>query len=219
MSESAIWSWSVLIFLGAFHGINPAMGWLFSVALGIQERNRGAVLRSLLPIAVGHAVAIAAVLAVMSAARTVIDLHTLQWTAAGVLIAFGLYRLVRSCRHRTPVGMQVNFPDLVLWSFLMASAHGAGLMVLPAVMGLEGGQASALAGHHHSAVVHGLGDSIGLGLLAVGVHTLAMLVVAGIVAVVIYEWVGLMILRKAWVNLDLLWAPALIGAGGLMLVL
>ena len=127
-------SWAMLVALGAFHGINPGMGWLFAVALGMQERRRAAVCRAMLPLALGHGLAIAAAIGVALLAGAVVPLKTLQWIVAGVLLVLGLSRLFRH-GHPRWVGMQVSMMDLTVWSFLMASAHGAGLMVLPLVLG------------------------------------------------------------------------------------
>jgi hypothetical protein len=209
-----LWPWLGLLGLGAFHGLNPAMGWLFSVALGLQHNSRARVLWSLVPIAVGHAVSIAVIAGVVASFRRVVDLQALRWTAGGVLVAFGLYRL--AARHKPRAGgMQVGFADLTVWSFLMATGHGAGLMLIPVMLRLSIGEV-------HSAHTQWDGLPITAGmigaLLAVAVHTLAMLAVAGVIAVVVYEWVGLAFLRRGWINLDLLWAVALFGAGALLLV-
>ena len=211
---TAAWPWVALAGLGAFHGLNPAMGWLFAVALGLQRRSRAAVLWSLLPIAVGHALSIALVVAAVGVLRNLVDLAVLQVGAAIAIIGFGLYRLV--ARHRGRTGMQVDSADLALWSFLMATAHGAGLMLVPVLLHMPIGTAH----HEHAqmATATSVGSSVATGLAAVGIHTLAMLAVAGVIAVAVYEWVGLAFLRRGWINLDLLWASALIGAGVILLV-
>jgi hypothetical protein len=201
--------------LGAFHGLNPAMGWLFAVALGLQRRSRGAVLRALLPIAVGHALSVAMVIAAIGILRLFLDLAALEVSAAVALIGFGLYRLL--ARHRGRVGMQVSGAQLLLWSFLMATAHGAGLMLIPVLLGMPVGDAHR-EHLHHMAALGSLDPSIGTALAALGVHTLAMLVAAGAVAVVVYEWAGLAFLRRGWINVDLIWVAALIGAGVILLV-
>ena len=210
------WAWWTLAGLGAFHGVNPAMGWLFAVALGLQERSRAAVLRALLPIALGHAISIGAVVALIGALRTFLNPTALRVPAAVLLIGFGVYRLV--ARHRARPGMQVGFFDLTLWSFLMATAHGAGLMLVPVLLGMRLGQSGEPASHAHHAMGPAVGDTVGRALAAIGVHTLAMLLVAGLVAVIVYEWVGVAFLRRGWVNLDLLWIFALIAAGAILLV-
>lgn len=208
------WPWLTLVALGAFHGLNPAMGWLFAVALGLQRRSRAALLWSLLPVAVGHAASIALVVVAVGVLRTFIDLKMLQVGAAITLIAFGLYRLL--ARHRARVGMQVSGGDLAVWSFLMATAHGAGLMLLPVLLEMPIGTADHE--HAHMVIAAEIGKSAATGFAAVAVHTAAMLVVAGAIAIAVYEWVGLAFLRRGWINLDLLWVFALVGAGLILLV-
>ena len=203
MSGAGDWGWPALFFLGAYHGLNPGMGWLFAVALGMQEKSSRAVVRSLAPIALGHAAAIGVVLARASMVRIVLPMQTLKWVVAAALISLGVYRLVQH-RHFKWVGMQVGFRELTLWSFLMASAHGAGLMVLPVVMGMPAG------GHHmHTA---GMTDPV-TGAEATLVHSLGYLTLTALIALVVYQKVGLAMLRKAWLNLDQVWAGALIVTG------
>ncbi len=201
-------SWPALLALGAGHGINPAMGWLFAVALGLQRESRRAVWGALGPLAAGHALAIGGAVAAMGLAGLVIPLAALRWATAGLLIGLGIYRLVRS-RHLTFGGMQVGARELAIWSFLMATAHGAGLMVLPLVM------SSPDSGHplHLMSALPVVADVEWNGLLATLVHTAGYLLVTGIIAVIVYEKVGVRFLRRAWVNLDLIWAVALIITG------
>lgn len=217
MSLEATWPWLALLALGGFHGINPGMGWLFAVALGLQEKRRQAVLAALPPIALGHAASIGAVVLVVGVAQVVLSEPSLRYLCAAGLGAFGLYRLLRS-RHPRWVGMRVSFWDLTVWSFLMASAHGAGLMLVPVLLRWPA------ANYAHARLVQGLSPEViahspGLLLAAVGVHTLSMLCVTGAVAVLVYEKLGLALLRQAWFNVDLLWAVALLIAGVLALVL
>jgi hypothetical protein len=211
---TAVWPWLALAGLGAFHGINPAMGWLFAVALGLQRKSRAAVLWALLPIAAGHALSVALVICAIGALSALVDPAMLRIGAAVTLIAFGLYRLL--ARHRVRVGMQVGAADLVLWSFLMATAHGAGLMLLPVLLGMPIG--ILYHGHAHMTVASAVGGSAVNALAAVLVHTAAMLAVAGAIAIAVYEWVGLAFLRRGWINLDLVWVLALMGAGAILLV-
>jgi hypothetical protein len=209
-----------LALLGAYHGINPAMGWLFAVALGLQERRRGAVLQALPPIALGHAIAISLAVLVIGVARIVVPLDVLRYVCAGVLILFGLYKLARR-RHPRWVGMRVGFRDLTAWSFLMASAHGAGLMLIPVLLGLSSTEhmqgAHAHGAHTDHATMTG-SASVLADLAAVGLHTLALFAVMGVIAVVVYEKLGVIILKRTWFNFDLLWAGALVGAGLITLV-
>ena len=213
MSES--WPWLALALLGAYHGLNPAMGWLFAVALGLQERKRGAVLQALPPIALGHAVSILLAVLVVGVAQLVVPLEVLRYVCASVLILFGLYKLVKR-KHPRWVGMKVGFRDLAVWSFLMSSAHGAGLMLVPVLLRLsEPMQGTHNHGDHAANVGAG---TVLADLAAVGLHTLAMFAVMGAIALVVYEKLGVMILKRTWFNLDLLWAGALVGAGLITLV-
>jgi len=218
---SEIWPWLTLFGLGAFHGINPGMGWLFAVALGLQEKSRRAVLAALPPIAIGHALSIAAVVGVFWLARASVPDRALRYGAAAILFGFGLYRLVRS-QHPAWVGMRVNFRDLTVWSFLMASAHGAGLMLVPILLhwshGMAGMDHAEHAGHagHMPAQVAAGGPL--LWMAAVLVHTLGHLLVATGIALLVYEKLGLALLQRAWFNLDLLWVIALMLSGLILLI-
>jgi hypothetical protein len=209
MTDTASISWAALLALGAGHGINPAMGWLFAVALGLQRGSRSAVWASLGPLALGHAAAIAAALAVAGLLGLVLPLDALQWITAALLVGLGLFRLVRT-RHITYGGMRVNGRELATWSFLMASAHGAGLMVLPLVFGdpLPGDHAQRMA-----AASVGLAQIEWSGVVAAIVHSAGYLLATGAIAAVVYERLGLGFLRSAWVNLDLVWAVALVVTG------
>lgn len=203
------WPWLTLAGLGAFHGLNPAMGWLFAVALGLHRRSRRVVLVSLLPIALGHAIAVAVVVAAVVALGIMIDRRVIRLCAGVLLIAWAIYHTVYGHRHRVRVGMQTGMAGLALWSFLMASAHGAGLMLVPVLIPL--GLAATPAGE-----VTDSGPLL-MSLAAVGVHTAAMLAVTGAIAVMVYEWFGLGFLRRGWINLDFLWTAALVGAGAFLL--
>jgi hypothetical protein len=221
MSESYYWPWLALVGLGAYHGLNPAMGWLFAVALGLQERRLGAVLRAFPPIALGHVLAVSAAVLVVGVAQIVVPLDALRYACASVLILFGLYKLFRR-KHPRWVGMRVGFKDLTAWSFLMASAHGAGLMLIPVLLKLSAPAEpmQGVDGHadHASHAAGPAAAAILADLAAVGLHALAMFVVMGLVAVLVYEKFDVMILKSAWFNVDLLWAGALVAAGVVTLV-
>jgi hypothetical protein len=208
------WPWVLMVLLGAYHGLNPAMGWLFAVALGMQERSRKAVLRSLLPIAIGHELSIAVVALVVLGLSVAVDPGALHLVAAVTLIAFGLFRFAKPHAHPRWTTMRVSDRELTLWSFLMSSAHGAGLMVAPVLIGLQGHLDTAhVAAHQRAdlAMVSRLPlPQTGLGIM---LHVGVMLLVMGAVAVVVYERVGLEILRRAWINTDHLWAGAFVLAG------
>jgi hypothetical protein len=216
------WSWLSLIALGSFHGLNPAMGWLFAVALGIQERRFRGVIQALGPIAAGHAMAISAIALIVWLAGTFIPQELLMVLGGISMLLFAGYKVMTRFRHTTWVGMRVKSRELVAWSFLMATAHGAGLMLVPALMKIRGDQMpTAFAqGHaHHVEQVSGAGGGLAVTFLAVGIHTAAMFTVAGTIAVVVYKKVGVDVLRKAWINLDLVWAAALTVTGSVTLII
>lgn len=187
---------------GAYHGLNPAMGWLFAVALGLQQRSERMVWIALFPIALGHAMALLLVAGAVIALGALLPLAVLEVVAAAVLLGFGIWKLRRYARHPRWVGMRVGMGDLVLWSFLMSAGHGAGLMVAPVLVaiGESGPRGPAARGAWAM-------------LLAVGVHTASMLAVMAVVAWIVYRKVGLAVLRRGWVNFDLIWAVALLVVG------
>ncbi|HXE56654.1 MAG TPA: hypothetical protein VNK43_01525 [Gemmatimonadales bacterium] len=211
------WTWLALAALGAGHGVNPGMGWLFAVALGFQEGRARAVWRALPPLALGHALAIGAAVLAVAALDRVVPAALLRPIVGVLLVGLGVARLVRH-RHPRHGGMRVGFRELTAWSFLMATAHGAGLMVVPLVVGRSAAAHATHGPHlaHASAVPFaGLGAA---GLGATLVHSAGYLLVTGVTAGVVYRKLGLRLLRTMWINLDLMWAGALILTGGLTLV-
>jgi hypothetical protein len=203
MGSTALW---LMLLLGAYHGINPGMGWLFAVALGMQEQKGSAVARALVPIALGHALSIGIVVLAAAFLGMALPREAIRYPVAALLFGLGVFSLVRH-HHPRWVRMQVGFRDLTVWSFLMASAHGAGLMLLPVLLGSHTAEAAdhMLSHHHISATANPLAA-----LLATAVHTIAYLAVTGLIAWVVYSKFGLAILRKAWLNLNLVWAVALV---------
>ena len=204
------WPWLALILLGAWHGLNPGMGWLFAVGRGLQERSRRAVFTSLLPIAIGHEASIVIVVIAVSLTEQVLPPFLIRLIAALVLVTFGIYKLARPRSHPGGFGMRIGFAGLAGWSFLMSTAHGAGLMVVPILLRSNAVEAQGqVAGHNHMAPA----ASPLAGMLATGVHTIAYLAVTGLFAWVVYRKLGLALLRKAWFNFDLIWAAALEATG------
>ena len=201
----------VLGALGAFHGLNPAMGWLFAVSRGLQNQSRSAVLASLGPLAAGHALSIALVVIVFGVLQLVIDLDAVRYASAATLLGFGVFKLVKPFAHPRWVGMRVGGGQLCLWSFLMASAHGAGLMLIPA-LGSMTAPAEVASDPHVATAGLALG-SAELATTAVLVHTLSMFIVTAAIALVVYDRFGLAFLRTAWLNVDMLWAAALLLSG------
>ena len=203
MGSTTLW---LMLLLGAYHGINPGMGWLFAVALGMQERKGSAVAKALGPIALGHALSIGGVVLAVAYLGMALSRETIRYCVAALLIGLGISTLVRHYHPRW-VRMQVGFRDLTLWSFLMASAHGAGLMLLPVLLGSGTVEAADhIAGHHHASAA----ASPLAALLATAIHTFAYLAVTGLIAWLVYRKFGLAILRKTWINLNLIWAAALV---------
>ena len=209
MTHDMTSSWVVLIALGAFHGINPGMGWLFAVALGLQEQRRAAVLRALVPLGVGHALAVAVAVILAAAVGAVIPVSSLKWPIAAILLTFGVLRLVRH-RHPRWAGMRVSMRGLTLWSFMMATAHGAGLMVVPVFMTMSTVRASSHAHHMMMATAQ---TSATTATVATGLHAIGYLAVTAVVALVVFEKLGVGVLRRIWFNVDLLWAAALVLTG------
>ena len=202
----AVWPWAALALLGAYHGVNPGMGWLFAVARGMQEKSRRAVLASLLPIAIGHEASIVLVVIGVSLTEQFLPTFFIRLVAALLLVSFGVYKLVRPRSHPGGFGMRVGLGGLAMWSFLMSSAHGAGLMLAPVLLGLP-----------VYASYHSLSEISLQAVAAASLHVAAMLLVMGIVSVIVYEKVGLGILRRGWFNLDLGWSLVLIASGALTL--
>jgi hypothetical protein len=198
-----IWPWLALAGLGLFHGLNPAMGWLFAVALGLHRGSQRIVLLSLVPITVGHAAAVAAVLLAVLALGLVIDHTLLLHLAAILLIGWALWHALYGHRRRVRVGMQTGLLGLVLWSFLMASAHGAGLMLIPALAPICGATAAA------SGAMFGAP----LALAALAVHSTVMLATIAAVSLIVYNWTGVDFLRRSWINVDLIWVAVLATCG------
>jgi hypothetical protein len=205
------WAFVLLGLLGAYHGLNPAMGWLFAVGLGLQERSRRAVLRSLLPIALGHECSIVLVAALVLGLGVVADSTVLHVCAGVALIGFGLFRFAKPHAHFRWTKARVNRRELSWWSFLMSTAHGAGLMVAPVLIGA--GATAEAAPDHDLEHVHAAMISPVAGGLALLLHVASMLVVMAVVSIVVYEKLGVAILRQAWLNTEWIWAGAFVMAG------
>jgi hypothetical protein len=204
--------WLLIALLGVYHGVNPAMGWLFAVALGLQKKSRRAMFIALAPIALGHEASVTLTLALVGGAEALVAPATVRLAGAVILILFGAFKLLRPRSHPRWVGMRVTILDLVAWSFLMSTAHGAGLMLFPILIGLPAPIDAETAG--------AVGTSVSLNLpglivdgAAVALHTACMLVVMAIISYVVYEKIGLAILRRAWFNLDTVWSGAVLTAG------
>jgi hypothetical protein len=202
-----VWPWLTFAGLGAFHGLNPAMGWLFAVALGLHRQSRTIVAASLVPIAIGHAASVAAVASLLVIAGYLVPSSVVRVGSGLLLLGWAAYHWRFGHRHRVRFGMQVGLWGLAAWSFLMATAHGAGLMLWPALIH------TCLSGRAGETAQAG---PIAATLAGVGIHTLTMAVTTAMIAVLVYEWVALDLLRRAWLDLDLLWTIALVASGGVL---
>ena len=219
-------AWLALLVMGAYHGLNPGMGWLFAVALGLQQQDDRAIRRALIPISLGHMAALAMIAALLGVGQAFWHLGSLRSLTALALVAFGSYKLFRYSRHPRWFGMRVNAGQLFAWSFLMAGAHGAGLMAAPFLLGLGGVTAFAIACAAQLGLDHSLPAALrpeavaplAVWAAAIGLHTLAMLGVMALVAHLVYRKFGLMVLRWGWINFDLIWAAALLVVGGIAFV-
>ena len=209
------WPWIALAILGAWHGLNPGMGWLFAVSLGLQNRSRTAIFQAVGAIALGHALSVLAFVGLAFLVGQYVSITWFSVASALVLIGMGSWRLLRG-RHPRWVGMRVSLRDLTCWSCLVTSAHGAGLMLLP-VFVLSGGawcNFSAPAGVASGASL----GHFGVPVYGVCLHSISQLIVAGLVAWLVYDIVGLAFVRKSWFNADLVWSFSLIFAGLLLLL-
>jgi hypothetical protein len=202
---SGAWNWAALAGLGAFHGLNPAMGWLFAVALGLHRGSARVVGLSLLPLALGHASAVALTVAPVLALGALLDASALRSAAGLLLLGWAGWQAARGHRPPLHIGMRTGMAGLALWSFLMAAGHGAGLMLLPALLPLCGAARAS-------------GGAWPVAAAGVAVHTGAMLATIAAVAFAVYGWAGVGFLRRGWINLDRLWlaAPVLCGAALLL---
>ena len=199
-------SWAIAALLGAYHGINPAMGWLFAAALGLQERRASAVVRALPPIVLGHAASVAVVVALATGAERVVPPAALRAAGAAVLLGCAALLLFGRRAHPRGFGMRVGPRRLFLWSFVMASSHGAGLMLLPVLLAARGGGAHA----HHGAPADGA--------LVLAIHTTAMLLAMTAAALVAFRLSGVGFLRRIWIDTNAVWSAALAASALVVLV-
>ena len=207
ISVTALW-WAV-IFSGLYHGINPGMGWPLAVSAGLMERKHSALPKALAMLAAGHFLAMIGILLPFS-----LMIFLVQWEVeirigAGLLvIAMGVYLLIN--RRHPKFLARVHPARLALWSFLAAMAHGAGLMLVPIFLGICAVGADETG---HLAAQALMGSNVLTAFSVAAVHTFAMSVAGGLIAVVIYFWLGLKFISKTWFNLDLVWALSLIVVG------
>ena len=203
-----------MIALGAYHGLNPGMGWPLAVANGAWAKSNRAVFETLVPLAGGHLLAMAAALLPFTLIFAYLDWSATIRMFAGLLVAaYGVYRLLHR-RHPRVLG-RIGPKSLLLWSFLIATAHGAGLMLLPIAVGLCAGEPSAFVAvpKGPEAMAELMRSGVAISLAVAVVHTIAMLSGAGLIAWIAYRWAGLGLIRTAWLNHEAVWAASLVLTG------
>ena len=210
MSTTALWL--TVVALGVYHGVNPAMGWPLAVANGMAERRAGAVFATLLPLGGGHFLAIAVALAPFAVLGWYLEWsRAIRIGAGAAVLLFGVYKLVR---RRHPRALARIAPTrLAWWSFLMATAHGAGLMLVPFMLGLCAAPQAGAIGHARL-MDYLTGANVSTAMLVAVIHALASLLAGVAMAWVVYRYLGLRFLRRTWLNLDAVWGASLVLAGG-----
>jgi hypothetical protein len=212
--------WLTVVALGFYHGINPAMGWPLAVANGMADQRASSVFATLLPLGGGHFMAMAIVLMPFAWLSWYVEWSSSIRIGAGmVVLLFGAFKLIN--RRHPRLLARIPPTRLAWWSFLMATAHGAGLMLVPFMLGLcvmpasgtGAGIATAEDMGHAAVMTYMARSNVGTAVLVAAVHTLAT-ILAGIgMAWVVYRYLGLRFLRRAWLNLDLVWGASLVLAG------
>jgi len=208
--------WLAVIALGAYHGLNPGMGWPLAVSNGMWAKREQAVFATFLPLASGHFLAMAAALLPFALFLAYVDWsQTIRMAAGGAVAAFGVYKLFN--RRHSRIAARLGPKHLTLWSFLTATAHGAGLMLAPIALGLcsagAEGARSPTVGHGHEAMSELMRSDVATSIAVSMIHTIAMVAAGGAMAWIVYRWVGLKLLRSAWLNLESVWAASLIVTG------
>ena len=211
-TTAALW-WAVVA-SGIYHGINPGMGWPLAVSSALMERNYGSLYKALLALAIGHLLAMVAILLPFAALLFLVEWQReIQIGAACLVIGLGIYLLIN--RRHPRFLARVPPHRLALWSFLAAMAHGAGLMLVPVYLGICGTLDTDVG---HSAAYTLMQSNAGIALIVALTHTLAMTVSGGAIAAGVYHWLGLRFLSKGWFNLDIVWALSLILVGAIALL-
>ncbi len=202
--------WLAVVASGLFHGVSPGMGWPLAVSAGMMGRGRRDLLAALVPLAVGHLAAMSVALLPFALLAGVLEHESEIRAAASIaVLCFGLYLLVVR-RHPRAIA-RIRPTQLALWSFVIALAHGAGLMLAPIYLGLC---AAGAQGAGHEAAQALMSRSLGTAALVALVHTAATIAAGGTMALIVQEWLGLKALRSAWFNLDRVWAASLVLVGG-----
>jgi hypothetical protein len=207
--------WFAVVGSGLYHGVNPGMGWPLAVSAGLMGRGRRDVAAATVPLAVGHLVAMLVILLPFALMTALLDWQReIRFGASIAVIAFGAFRLVNR-RHPRALA-RIKPTQLALWSFAIAIAHGAGLMLLPIYLGLCSTEKVDTA-HQASSIL--MGENLTAAVLVSLVHTLSVVTAGGVIALLVHSWLGLKFLSKSWFNLDLVWAVSLILVGAIGLLI
>lgn len=209
--------WGAVLLSGVYHGVNPGMGWPLAVSSGLMDGRGQAMVKALGALTAGHLLAMLAILLPFSMMTVLLDWQTeIRVGAAALVIAAGAYLLIN--RRHPRILARVPPSRLVLWSFLAAMAHGAGLMLLPIYLGISGTEPGEAG---HAAARELMGRNIGSAFVVALAHTAAMTVAGGVIAAATYYYLGLRFLKRTWFNLDVVWASSLIlvGLSGLYLAI
>ena len=212
MTTTALW-WAV-IFSGIYHGVNPGMGWPLAVSAALFERKKSAMIKASAMLATGHFLAMIVILLPFSMMYFFVNNEREIRMGAGMLvIAMGIYLLIN--RRHPKILARIHPAKLGLWSFLAATAHGAGLMLVPIYLGICGllvlGESVSGTGHAAAQVL--MSSNIVTAFLVAATHTFAMTFAGAAIALFVYNWFGLKFISKSWFNLDLIWAFSLIIVG------
>jgi hypothetical protein len=207
--------WLAVVASGLYHGVNPGMGWPLAVSAGLMERTSHALAAALWPLTVGHLLAMLVVILPFALLVALVEWQRqIQIGASFVVIGFGLFRLVNP-RHPRALA-RIRPTQLGVWSFAVAMAHGAGLMLVPIYLGLCG---AADLDRKHEAAGALIDANLGMAVLVSVVHSLAMIMAGGFCAWLVYRYLGLKFVSRSWFNLDAIWAGSLILVGTLSLAI
>jgi hypothetical protein len=207
--------WFAVIASGLYHGLNPGMGWPLAVSAGLMERSPRALFAALGPLAAGHLLAMLVVILPFALLIVLVEWQrAIQVSASLLLIGFGLFRLINQ-RHPRLIA-RIRPTQLALWSFAVAIAHGAGLMLVPIYLGLC--RAPDVDGGHAAAGML-INSSLGMAVLVSTVHAIAMITIGGCAAWLVYRYLGLQFVSRSWFNLEMLWASSLVLVGVIALVI
>lgn len=204
--------WLAVVVSGIYHGLNPAMGWPLAVSAALMGGGQRRLLGALASLAVGHLLATAAILLPFALLTAIVAWQRqIRIAAALAVIGAGLWLLVR--RRHPRFMARIRPSQIALWSFAVALAHGAGLMIVPIYLGL----CRAVADDAHRAATSLIGGDLATAVEVSLAHTGAMIVAGGLMAVLVHGWLGLKALPRAWFNLDALWAVSLVVVGAVAL--